>query len=365
MARSLEQILRDIESLATATNAVDQDLKSLYQRYLDVLSKAVRQQLVLAAYHLCTQVYPEAFLNLSVSQREKVQAGIRKIAGQGQAQLEQLSSVTTMDVLRSTADEETANRGEEPVTQTSVTEDADTITASTEAEPEPLIASEKASDDELADDELAGDEPSLQVSSEGGDGPGLPETVAASEIAQQLSGALSLLAAFGSEPLSPINLAKRHVLLERQLRAILQTVSNLANYLLKQAHVLPDLPEMVLAAAAEAETGESGQTAPNLLNVLVEMGRDRTQEDVDEEDSLEDKESLDEEDPESSMTHLVAINLRLADIEFADAHTALWRGKLQEVLARLKRLGSRHQKLQREKAQAEAEHAWRATWFEE
>ncbi|MGF1521024.1 MAG: hypothetical protein ACFBSF_01720 [Leptolyngbyaceae cyanobacterium] len=355
MARSLEQILRDIESLTAATNTVDQDLKSLYQRYLEVLSKAVRQQLVLAAYHLCTQVYPEAFLKLSVNQREKVQTGIRKIAGQGQSQLEQLSRVITMDVFRAMAEKEAVSPDEETDSQASTEEEASTPPVATEADPEILETAEKTT----------ANEPTLPTASDQEDGASLPEAIAASEIAQRLSGALSLLAAFGSEPLSPINLAKRHVLLERQLRAILQTVSNLANYLLKQAHVLPDLPEMVLAAAAEAETGESGQTAPNLLNVLVEMGRDRSQNDLEEEDSLENKEALDEEDPESSMTHLVAINLRLADIEFADAHTALWRGKLQEVLARLKRLGSQYQKLQREKAQAEAEHAWRATWFEE
>ena len=363
MARSLEQILRDMESLTTATNTVDQDLKSLYQRYLEVLSKAVKQQLVLAAYHLCTQVYPEAFLELSVSQREKVQSGIRKIAGQGQVQLEQLGRVITMEVFLSAPVKDIADQGEDASFSTSSTSAAATPAPEDEiipVETETGLETPAAEVERTADSERFFQSPSQNL-----EGVELADSVEASEIAQRLSGALSLLAAFGSEPLSPIKLAKRHVLLERQLRAILQTVSNLANYLLKQAHVLPDLPEMVLAAAAEAEAGESGQTAPNLLNVLVEMGRDHDQDNLEENASLENKDALDEEDPESNMTHLVAINLRLADIEFADAHTALWRGKLQEALARLKRLGSRYQKLQQEKAQAEAEQAWRATWFEE
>ncbi len=158
------------------------------------------------------------------------------------------------------------------------------------------------------------------------------------------------------------------MLIERQIRAILHTVPNLANYTLKQAQILPDLPEAVLTAAAEAEMGESVAAMPNLLNVLVEMGRRLHEGEPEDDDEDVEEEDFDEEessDPDQPMTHLVTISLRLADIEFADAQTALWRNRIQETLARLRKLGSRHQKLQREKARAEVEAAWRATWFEE
>ena len=377
MARSLEQILRDLESLTTATKTVDQDLKDLYRQYLEVLSKALKKQLILATYHLCTQVYPEAFLQLSVSQREKVQAGIRKIADQGRSQMEQLGWVVIMDPSLSNQGGDSAESNSEENPDTNILDDdqstlvdTDTEALSTDAatlDTETLDAATLSVDVEtMQPDPLEIDDNATEIYHSEQESP-VQDNQDTSEIAERLSSALSLFAAFGSEPLSPINLAKRHVLLERQLRSILQTLSSLANYLLKQAHVLPDLPEMVIAAAAEAEAGESGQNTPNLLNVLVEMGSERTQNETNKEDSKhpEAKETLNDDDPESSMTHLVAINLRLADIEFADAHTALWRSKLQEALARLKRLGSRYQKLQREKAQAEAEHAWRATWFEE
>jgi hypothetical protein len=61
----------------------------------------------------------------------------------------------------------------------------------------------------------------------------------------------------------------------------------------------------------------------------------------------------------------MALNLRLGDIEFTDTQTALRRSKIQETLARLKQLSRRYQKLQQEKARAEAEAMWRSTWFEE
>ena len=335
MARSLEQISRDLESLAAATASIDQNLKELYKPYLGILSKAVKQQLALAVYHLCTQVYPESFLKLSVSQREKIQSGLRKIADQGKTQINQLAEVVAMEPMTSSVDEEV---------------DADTVQQNLSEATYAGVQDIATLDQDDNSDALS------QAQSE--------ET---SEIAQRLSNALSLFAAFGAEPLSPISLAKRHVLLERQLRAILQTISSLTNYLLKQTYVLPDLPEMVIAAAAEAEVGEPSSSTPNLLNVLVEVGNERGDSSDTAQDSQpsDDKNALDDEDAEAHMTHLVAINLRLADIEFADAHTALWRSKIQEVLARLKRLGSQYQKLQREKARAEAEHAWRATWTED
>jgi len=191
----------------------------------------------------------------------------------------------------------------------------------------------------------------------------------ASEMIRRLSTSLSLFSVLGTEPLSPVSLAKRHVLLERHIRAILRTLSGLTNYLLKQANILPDLPEMVIAAAVEAESGESGPNTPNVLSVLVEVGGDRAEDDTssdpEQNDDDFDEELFTDDDDDREMTHLVAINLRLADIEFADTQTALWRSKLQEVLMKLKRLGNPYQKLQREKAKADAEHAWRAVWFEE
>lgn len=357
MVRSLDQISKELSKLETATTQIDEDLKALYKEYLTVLGKAVKQQLVLAVYHLCTQAYPDEFLALSVSQRERVQAGVRKIATQGQTQIEQLGQVLDLSSLANKLEEVVGPEVDAPddeFVEVSRAEDNPSDSAAADA---PVV------DDRTVEHKTASLEAPLKD-----DEAGLAEVSReASEMIRRLSTSLSLFSVFGTEPLSPVSLAKRHVLLERHLRAILQTLSSLTNYLLKQANILPDLPEMVIAAAAEAEAGESGPSTPNVLNVLVEIGGDR-QDDEEAEDGEDDADLddslFDEKKTDREMTHLVAVNLRLADIEFADAHTALWRSKLQEALLRLKRLGGRYQKLQREKAQAEAEHAWRAIWFE-
>lgn len=387
MVRNLDQITKDLSKLEKSTGQIDEDLKALYKDYLTVLGKAVKQQLVLAVYHLCTQAYPDEFLKLPVSQREKIQAGIRKIALQGQTQIEQLGHVMDISGLAtSLEDAVAAEYAASADTEEDVSPEFEAIPESAFADSETgsTFGKENLFGEELDTDNEGREDISVDTSVNLTEGAAAestdPETQEeaklaaaskeASEMIHRLSTSLSLFSVLGSEPLSPVSLAKRHVLLERHLRAILQTLSSLANYLLKQANILPDLPEMVIAAAAEAEAGEPGPSTPNVLSVLVEIGRDRSQDDSEDEEDEDEDEDLDddifdEEDSDREMTHLVAVNLRLADIEFSDAHTALWRSKLQEALLKLKRLGSRYQKLQKEKARAEAEHAWRAVWFEE
>jgi len=364
MARSLDQISTDLAKLETATQDIDQDLQTVYQEYLTVLGQAVKRQLILAAYHLCTQAYPEDFLLLSVPQREKLQANLRQIATQGQAQILQLGKMTDLSDLANQLEEAVMAKLEalEPEDPDDASEED---TAPPSAEPGPTIVN-------LSDVTMAIADPTPEVEATVSE----PDTEAkmdqsvqkASAMLKRLGNSLSLFSILGAEPLTPVSLAKRHVLLERHLRAVLRTLSGAVNHLLKQADILPDLPEIVIAAATEAESGEAGPNTPNLVSVLVEMGNhpddDETETEDEDEDEDEDDEDFEEADSDREMTYLVAMNLRLADIEFADHHVALWRSRLQETLKKLKRLGSHYQKLQQEKARAEAEHAWRASWFE-
>jgi hypothetical protein len=376
MARSLEQITKDLESLEATTSRTDQELKSLYREYLSVLSSAVSRQLVIAAYHLCTQAYPEKFLNLSVSQREKVQVGIRTVASRGSRQIEQLGLATSVecspsDSLNTTFSDEdsldTESLNLESLDPESLEEGIGEETtadfqSSRDQEPAADTSTPRSDRNQNSDSDL----PVTLEETPSASADGETETSEeASELVRRLMASLSLFSVFAKEPLSPVTLAKRHVLLERHLRTILQTLSSLANHLLKQAYILPDLPEVVIAAAAETDSSESGPSTPNLLNVLVEIDDNSDSQDDSEEEDPEEESELFEDGSDREVTHLIAINLQLADIEFADSHTALWRGKLQEALVKLKRLGTRYQKLQQEKARADAEHAWRAIWYED
>ncbi len=157
-----------------------------------------------------------------------------------------------------------------------------------------------------------------------------------------------------SSHLTPIHLARWHQDLEQAIAQELQTASHAANRVLQQAGILPKkLPEPILEVASKADTVMVGNT-PNLMNLLVETPGERTEDQDD-----------DEEFREQSVLHIMAIHLRLAEIEFADSSVTASRTRIRSLLARLKALGLDYKKKQRERSIAEAQAAWRASWTEE
>ncbi|RZM82382.1 hypothetical protein [Leptolyngbya iicbica] len=375
MARSLDQIATDLAKLDASTQALDQTLQTVYQSYLGIIGQAVKRQLILAAYHLCTQAYPEEFIELTVAQREKLQTGLRQLAAQGQTQITQLGQVSNLTDLAAQLEEavvakyEALGSNSDDDDHPPATSDDSSLLTDVSSPPETSTVESADSSSSMAQEALSTEADSTADAATEKAKQANFDTASeeAAVILQRLSTQLSLFSILEAEPLTPVSLAKRHVLLERHLRAILRTLSSLANHLLKQANVLPDLPDMVIAAATEAEGDSSGPSQPNLVSVLIEMADRRSDLSDDEDDVIEEDDAFDEDDdePEHEMTHLVAINLRLADVEFADAQAALWRGRLQETLHKLKRLGRRYRTLRQEQARAEAEHAWRAIWFED
>ena len=79
MAKSLKQIRQELAKLEEETTQLSAQLKDLYRQYLEALSQSINQQLILAVYQICTQIYPEEFLKLSYNQREELQTKIRQL----------------------------------------------------------------------------------------------------------------------------------------------------------------------------------------------------------------------------------------------------------------------------------------------
>jgi hypothetical protein len=283
MARAIERIERDIVGLKEAISAIALELQSAYTTYLTTLGQAVRQQLILAIYHLCTQGYAENFLSLSLSQRQQLQQAIRKLSQEAAEQL--------LTYIKSEANEE----GEE--------------------------------------------------------GEGVGEAGEADQSNSSLPPSSHPSLSSSSPDLSnPIELAEWQQNLEEATQERLKHLSHNANLLLQKAEILPKkLPEPILAAAAAAASEASAEVMPgppNLLNLVIEIENEQQSED-------------------SSLTQIMAINLRLGEIEFADTTLSSERRQIRNILAQLSKLGREYQKRQREKSVAEAEAAWRASWFED
>lgn len=289
MARAIERIERDIAALKEAIRAIATELQSAYASYLNTLGLAVRKQLILASYHLCTQGYPENFLHLSLNQRQQLQQAIRKL---GQVASEQLLTCIKSEEV-----------GEDGTDGTDGTDEGD---------------------------EGDGQDGEVTSSSPVKLGTSTPEPVTL-------------------DTSNPIELAKWQHNLEEVMQEILKKLSHDANLLLQKAGVLPKkLPEPILAAAAAAASEASAEVMPgppNLLNLVIEIENEQQSED-------------------SELAQIMAINLRLGEIEFADVTLSSERRQIRSILVQINKLGREYQKKHRERAIAEAEAAWRASWFE-
>lgn len=148
---------------------------------------------------------------------------------------------------------------------------------------------------------------------------------------------------------NPIELLQWQHNLEEAIAHTLKTLSLEVNCLFQQVGILPQkLPVPILEAATAASETSAEITVgpPNVMNLLIE-----TENPTDAENS--------------SMTQLVAIQLRLSEIEFADANVRSARNQIRQLEGKVNLLGREYQKKQRERIIAEAEAAWRSSWFED
>ncbi|MEO1427870.1 MAG: hypothetical protein AAFV71_02155 [Cyanobacteria bacterium J06633_8] len=369
MARPIERIEQDIVELEKAIKDIGQKLHGAYESYLEVLGQALRQQLILASYHLCTQGYPDSFLSLSLSQRQKLQKAMRKLAK---------SAAEDMQTLIEIDDEESEEESEEVESQLETIDSSDFDLEEIEQEEsiEDLVEEkldfeddeleEIAQELEIKDQDLEEIVEKLEMEDTASEPKAFDEN-AVSPSSLPLDAKIAFLSAkkgqpplFSLEPKpgknwfnpnssNPMELAAWQKNLERAISYILKTLSRDGNRLLQKAAILPKkLPEQVLEAAVASAEGSSDVMPgpPNILSLVVGINSDEQQE------------------PES-LTKIMALNLRLIEIEFADIKLSSERKQIRNILNQLGKLGREYQNKQRERSIAAAEAAWRASWYED
>jgi len=311
--RARERIEQDLAALEEALAALTLEYQSTYEGYLTALGQAVRQQLILACYHLCTQAVPESFLKLSFDARQKMQQSVRRLAAASEEKLRSL-------VTESEAEEEIEEDEEE--------DDFDKDQEEQEEQEEDKEEEEEKQEEEEDKKEK-----------------------------KELSATNYLFSVANYQvptANSPESLARWQNSIEKSIAHIIKLLSRDTNRLLQQSGILPSqLPEPVLEAASQAESsGDSVAGPPNLLNLIIETDASSASRNL--------AETL-----ASRALHITAVKLRLSEIEFADAGTSAWRQQIRNLSVRLNSLGRDYQKKQRELAVVEAESAWRSSWFED
>ncbi len=313
---SRERIEQDLAALEESLTAFNLEFRNTYESYLTALGQAVRQQLVLASYHLCTQVMPDAFLKLSFNERQKMQHSVRLLAAISQ---EKLRSLATQEQAVETIEEDLEDDLEDDLEEDDLEEDDE------------MAEYENRQEDDNIDDDRDIEEQEDSIINYQFPAPNHQLPIAN----------------------SPETFARWQRNLEKAIFNIIKLLSRDTNRLLQQSGILPNqLPEQVLEAAYQAESsGESVAGPPNLLNIIIETGTSP-------------KLGKLGETRGNTAIQITAIKLRLSEIEFADAATSAGRQQIRNLSARLNALGRDYQKKQRELAVVQAESAWRSSWVE-
>ncbi len=76
MTGKSQKLKQDLEQIQEQVSLLSVQLRTIYDHYLKDLTQEIKKQLVLAVYHVCTQIYPRNFLTLSFAQREQLQQNI-------------------------------------------------------------------------------------------------------------------------------------------------------------------------------------------------------------------------------------------------------------------------------------------------
>jgi hypothetical protein len=146
--------------------------------------------------------------------------------------------------------------------------------------------------------------------------------------------------------LEPEDIIKLQLELDDSLEQSLIDLSNSANQYLQEANVLSNkIPNQILALALQAEENTSIVSgAPNLLSILID--KNSKSDDLD-------------------ITPIVAICLRINDLEFHDSSLNMIKQKMSKVLTQLSNLSEKYHDLQQQYRIAQAESAWRASWYDD
>ena len=399
MVNASGHIEQQLSKLQSQTADIATELETLVDRYLLVLSEASKRQLVLAAYHVCTQVYPDSFLDLSLSQRDRLQKQLRDLGNRIESQLikrwtrakrlslqpaeeDGLAVIRQLFLEAASARQQATSDAPKPPAAADEDSPLESSSAPEESSESSVPEADAPSQDNLLAEirSLMEDEP---------DEPGEP--------AVEQPG-----------PMQPTQIMRRQILIEKAIRDVLKTVSENANDILRQAGVMPQLPQALLAAAAESERlGHSPMKTPNLVRLSIKVMHEPDKDSFTKEKGEEEPEpddngpseqwpddaeisatiirAPDREEPSDdeaddtdaasesismprflqleSLPDFVMIHLRLSEIEFAETNVAVWRSRIRRVMGRLKRVGHAYKDAERQLAIAQAEDAWRASWI--
>jgi hypothetical protein len=332
MTKSIQQIKQELNSIELAVAEIAVEFQDQYSNYLNLLSQSVRQQLILASYQICTQFYPQSFLNLSLSNKQNLQQILRQVGSDIQPQLLSIIEQQELEPEPSELNLMAELIKNLPKTKIkSMPEEANSQESGAEIDLE-LIKSELASIEFIELDNLEdNEEDELEENIET-----IPQIPANKKI----------------ELDNPKHLLLWHKQIERKIKHNLDTTSKEVNKCLQNSRVIPDrIPAKIIDVAMQTEGSKRGKNnrrlpnAPNILHLAIEIDPNG-------------------KSPEN-VSQISLLRLRLAEIEFSDPLLNAQRGQIRTLIGEIAKLNSKYLASEQQLAIAEAQAAWRSSWYEE
>ncbi|MEM8717710.1 MAG: hypothetical protein AAGE84_00165 [Cyanobacteria bacterium P01_G01_bin.39] len=322
MTKSIQQVKQDLDNLKSTVANTAVELEKLYSNYLDLLSHSLQQQLIFACYQICTEIYPQEFLNLSLSEKQELQQSLRGMGTQLKSELTEIINykelepepleVNLMAELLKNLPKPKKNNGE-----------------SIEEEPEINL--------ELVKAEL--------------------ENIEFIEIGSAIESSEEETEALPTETVdfeNPKHLVLWHKQIERIIKKTLDATSSKVNRCLQDSRVIAEpIPRKVIEVAMQAEGSRGGANNskssgfPHIMHLAIET----------------DKKKKPQPSPKSIQISL--LRLRLAELEFSDHILSAKRREIRNLLGKITKLNSKYESIQQEIAVIEAQAAWRSSWYED
>lgn len=304
----MEHLAKEIIALEAESSRLAQRLEAACARYLDALRTTLPRQLVQACYVLCTQVHPQVFLQLNFDQRHQLQQQLKQVG-------EDIAATLTLDRLMKLVDQLAAAKEQEFLHEQesvfSAFPDLSEKSLSSDVEPSP------------------------------GGSQGSAESVAMAGPIHDEAETTSQSWWRAKPPTDPRAIAQWLQVLSEIVRRQLIQASHAANVALQKAQIFESqIPLEILEAKRASDPSQGPSGPPNLLKLMV---------------------SKPGSDHEGEL-QIVAVDLRLPEIEFTDPRLMDLRRELQTLMQELRRLEQRYTERQRQWAIAQAETAWRSSW---
>ncbi|MEM9273479.1 MAG: hypothetical protein AAGA80_11025 [Cyanobacteria bacterium P01_F01_bin.143] len=352
MARTIQQVKQELEVLEQTVAETATQLQTTYDDYLDILSESAQKQLILASYQICTKIYAESFLKLSFSQRQKLQEKLRALGKEIKPELKKkyrpkkstqeadLSLIAEMlknlPLHKMGVQENSEGQSDDSATDLSeIDKDlAEIIAKNTEGI---VLENGRAividGNQVISIERKNAEEENSNLEKDNSEDKDEPE-----EEKIDLK--------------DPKELMAWQKNIEKQIKKNLDNISKKANIIFQERDIVPQrLPTRIMEVALQNADGVSRinkvKSIPNILSLVIEVDKGKKSK------------------TNTNFGNISLLRLKLVELEFGDPVLSSKRSEIRNLLKKISRIQNIYQDKKKEYAIAEADAAWRSSWYED